>query len=320
MKLAVVFPGQGSQVVGMGADWYAQCPAAHDVFELADARLGFALSTLCFKGPEEELRLTANTQPAILATSIAVWECIGAEVTTPAYFAGHSLGEYSALVASGSLELGDALSLVRERGRLMQEAVPYGEGAMAAVIGLGSDVVEQICHEITHLLGQPVELANFNSLEQVVVSGAVDSVQTAMARFTEAGAKCVVELPVSAPFHSSLMVRAADGLQPTLAATEFSVPTTSVVANLTAQPYPDDPEQFPLILAAQIYNSVRWVQTVQYFTEQGVTHVLEVGPGRVLRMLTMKIAPGIKAMNIEERAQFDGLREWLSAEQERADG
>lgn len=313
MTLAVVFPGQGSQAVGMGKDWHGWCPAAREVFEEADTRLGFALSKLCFEGPEEELRLTANTQPAILATSIAIWNCIREEVPAPAFFAGHSLGEYTALLAAGSLQLGDALALVRERGRLMQEAVPVGQGAMAAVIGLHSGEVERICQETTiEYGGEPVEMANFNSLEQVVVSGAAEAVRAAMPRFTEAGAKRVVELPVSAPFHSSLMVPAAEGLQPLLAATPFSAPEYRVIANLTAEPYPADTSQYPLILAAQIYNSVRWVQTVEYFYEEGVTHLLEVGPGRVLRMLTPKITPDIKASNIEKVEQLGELRRWLA--------
>jgi [acyl-carrier-protein] S-malonyltransferase len=300
----------------MGLDWYEQYPAARSVFEAANARLGFELSTLCFDGPEDALRLTMNTQPAILATSMAVWESIYEDVPAPMFFAGHSLGEYTALVAAGALELGDAIALVRERGRLMQEAVPVGQGAMAAVIGLPLDDVEQTCHEVTHLLGEPVELANFNSLEQVVVSGAANAVHAAMARCTEAGAKRVIELQVSAPFHSSLMVAAAEGLTPMLAGTAFSAPAYSVVANLTAQPYPADTSQFSLVLAAQIYNSVRWVQTVQYFVEQGATHLLEVGPGKVLRTLTPKIAPQLKASNIEKVEQLDELKQWLAAEEE----
>jgi len=311
MKLAIVFPGQGSQAVGMGADWYAQYPDARDVFDAANARLSFSLSKLCFEGPEDELRLTANTQPAILATSIAIWNSIREDLPAPSFVAGHSLGEYSALVAAGALNLGDALVLVRERGRLMQEAVPVGQGAMAAVIGLDADSIETICQQVTANVGVPVELANFNSLEQVAVSGAADAVRTAMPLFTDAGAKRVVELPVSAPFHSSLMVPAAKGLRPLLAETAYAAPQYSVLANLTGEPYPNDPAQYQLILAAQIYNSVRWVQTVQHFADSGVTHLLEVGPGKVLRMLTAKIAPEIKASNIEKVEQLDGLREWL---------
>lgn len=320
MKLAVVFPGQGSQYVGMGRDWYEQYPAAKQVFDTADEVLGFSLSSLCFEGPEDELRLTTNTQPAILATSIAIWNSIKDDVPEPAYFAGHSLGEYTALVATGSLELSDALAIVRERGRLMQEAVPVGEGAMAAVIGLDAGSVERICHEVTvEYGGEPVEMANFNSLEQVVVSGAAEAVRAAMPLFTEAGAKRVIELQVSAPFHSSLMVRAAEGLQPMLTHTQFLPTQTPVVANLTAQPYPAGVAEYPMILAAQIYNSVRWVQTVQYFAEQGVTHLLEVGPGKVLRMLTPKITPDIKANYMEKVEQLDELRSWLAEAQGAAD-
>jgi [acyl-carrier-protein] S-malonyltransferase len=318
VKLAVVFPGQGSQAVGMGRDWYEQYPAARQVFDEADSTLGFSLSKLCFDGPEEELRLTTNTQPAILATSIAIWNSIRNEDSAPAFFAGHSLGEYTALVAAGVLKFSDAVRLVRERGRLMQEAVPVGVGAMAAVIGLDAATVENICHQVTSELGnKPVELANFNSLEQVVVSGAAEAVHAAMRLFTEAGAKRVIELPVSAPFHSSLMVPAAEGLQPLLAATHFEPAwEVPVVANLTAEPYPGDASQYPLILAAQIYNSVRWVQTVEYFREPGdeapVTHLLEVGPGKVLRMLTPKIEPDLKANYIEKVEQLEELKSWLA--------
>jgi [acyl-carrier-protein] S-malonyltransferase len=321
VKLAVVFPGQGSQAVGMGADWSAQHSAAKTAFEVADAKLGLALSKLCFEGPEDQLRLTTNTQPAILATSIAIWDSIKSEVPAPAYFAGHSLGEYTALVAAGSLHLMDALAIVRERGRLMQEAVPVGAGAMAAVIGLAAERVEEICHDVTiEFGGEPVEMANFNSLEQVVVSGAAETVKAAMSRFTEAGAKRVIELPVSAPFHSSMMVGAAEGLQPMLTHTQFRPLEIPVVANLTAQPYPATVTEYPLILAAQIYNSVRWVQTVQYFAEQGVTHLLEVGPGKVLRMLTPKITDAIKASYIERVEQLPELRDWLAEAQGAAHG
>jgi [acyl-carrier-protein] S-malonyltransferase len=313
VKLAVVFPGQGSQAVGMGRDWYESYPAARVVFDAADRRLGFGLSALCFEGPEDALRLTANTQPAILATSIAVWNSIREDVPAPACFAGHSLGEYSALVAAGSLHVGDALALVRERGRFMQEAVPVGQGAMAAVIGLAAENIETINREVATATGGPLETANYNSLDQVVVSGAAAAVQAAMPKYTDAGARRVVELPVSAPFHSSLMVPAAEGLRPMLAGTAFHTLSMPVVANLTAQPYPGDTAQYGLILAAQIYNSVRWVQTVQYFEEQGVTHLLEVGPGKVLRTLTPKITGSIKATNIEKVEQLDELQTWLAA-------
>jgi [acyl-carrier-protein] S-malonyltransferase len=191
---------------------------------------------------------------------------------------------------------------------------------MAAVIGLDASTVENICHQVTvEYGGEPVEMANFNSLEQVVVSGAAEAVRAAMPLFTEAGAKRVIELQVSAPFHSSLMVRAAEGLQPMLTHTQFLPTQTPVVANLTAQTYPAGVAEYPMILAAQIYNSVRWVQTVQYFAEQGVTHLLEVGPGKVLRMLTPKITPDIKANYMEKVEQLDELRSWLAEAQGAAD-
>jgi [acyl-carrier-protein] S-malonyltransferase len=294
VKLAVVFPGQGSQRVGMGHDWLAQASAAA-TFAAADRALGFSLSRLCFEGPEEELKLTANQQPAILTVSWAIYQSIRDQLPEPAYFAGHSLGEYTALVAAGALEFEDAVATVHERGRLMQQTVRAD-------------------------LRQEVVVANLNSPEQIVVSGHAAAVQTAMERYQAAGAKRVVELPVSAPFHSPLMVPAADGLKPRLNGINFRPARVPVIANLTVEPYPAEAEQHPLLLHAQIFNPVRWTETVEYFRDHGVTHVLEVGPGKVLRLLTMKTARQLKAYNVDTTADAAGLADWLAAAADAGEG
>jgi len=321
MSLAVVFPGQGSQRVGMGQDWLIH-ESAGSVFAAADLvlqhDLGFALSTLCFAGPEEELRLTANCQPAILTASLAAYRVLEEELKergaalTPAYFAGHSLGEYTALVAAGALSLEDAAVTVHERGRLMQEAVPPGEGAMAAVFGLDVETLDAISRQVAAELNSVLEIANFNSPEQIVVSGSAQAVALASERYTAAGAKRVVELPVSAPFHCALMVPAADGLKPRLTTLEFAVPHVPVVANLTVQPYPADTVEYAKILHAQIFNPVRWTETVQYFAMHKVTHLLEVGPGKVLRGLAMKTARELKTMNLESEADLGAVANWVA--------
>ena len=311
MKLAVVFPGQGSQRVGMGQDWLAQ-PAAADVFAQADAALGFPLSQLCFAGPEDELKLTANQQPALLTVSWAIYNCIREQLPQPAYFAGHSLGEYTALVAAGALSFADALATVRLRGQLMQVAVPAGEGAMAAVLGLAADAVAEINRQVSHELNAVLDIANYNSLEQLVVSGAAAAVARALPLYQAAGAKRVVELPVSAPFHSALMVPAADGLKPRLDGLPFRPAQVPVIANLTVQPYPADPLEYPLLLHAQIFNPVRWTETVQYLAASGVTHMLEVGAGKVLRMLAVKITKDLKTTNIEYLTELAQLQSWLA--------
>jgi len=319
MKLAVVFPGQGSQRVGMGHDWLERASAA-ETFAAADRALGFSLSRLCFEGPEEELKLTANQQPAILTVSWAIYQNIRDQLPAPAYFAGHSLGEYTALVAAGALDFADAVATVHERGRLMQQAVPPGEGAMAAVMRLEAAAIEEINADVRADLRQEVVVANLNSPEQIVVSGHAAAVQAAMERYQAAGAKRVVELPVSAPFHSPLMVPAADGLKPRLNGIAFRQTTVPVIANLTVEPYPAEAEQHPLLLHAQIFNPVRWTETVEYFRDHGVTHVLEVGPGKVLRLLTMKTARQLKAYNIDTAADAAGLADWLAAVDDAGEG
>jgi [acyl-carrier-protein] S-malonyltransferase len=310
MTLAVVFPGQGSQRVGMGQDWLEH-PAAAAVFAQADAVLGFPLSELCFNGPEDELRLTANQQPALLSVSWAIYQTIRELLPPVAFFAGHSLGEYSALVAAGALSFDDALLTVRQRGQLMQSAVAPGAGAMAAVMGLEPERITAINHAAGQEQNACLDIANFNSPEQIVVSGAAEAVAAAIPQYSAAGAKRVVELPVSAPFHSALMVPAADGLRLRLAEIPFQPTQTPVIANLTVSPYPADPAEYKLILHAQIFNPVRWTETVQYLAAHGVTHLLEVGAGKVLRMLTVKIAREIKTANIENASELEQLKGWL---------
>lgn len=311
MKLAVVFPGQGSQRAGMGRDWL-DYPAAAQAFAAADAAVGFELSRLCFEGPEEQLKLTANQQPAILTVSWAIYQSIREQLPQPAYFAGHSLGEYTALVASGALDFADAVATVHQRGRLMQQAVPAGEGAMAAVLRLAAAAIEEINADVRGDLRQEVVIANLNSPEQIVVSGHAAAVRAAMDRYLAAGAKRVVDLPVSAPFHSPLMVPAADGLKPRLSEIAFQPAAVPVIANLTVEPYPSEAEQYPLLLHAQIFNPVRWTETVEYLRDHGVTHVLEIGPGKVLRMLAAKTARGLKTYNIDTVEDLAGLQTWLA--------
>ncbi len=332
MRLALVFPGQGSQYVGMGRDWYEQFPAARDVFERADSRLGEKLSNTCFEGPEEELKLTANTQPAILTMSYAVYSAVADELgiragagSALACLAGHSLGEYTALVAAGALTFEEAVATVRERGRLMQEAVPVGTGAMAAVLELDAATISLINREVASRLDLALEIANFNHPGQIVVSGAAEAVRQATPLYSEAGAKRVVELPVSAPFHCSLMVPAADGLKPTLSGWDWQPVQTPVLANLTAQPYPADPAQYPLLLHAQIFNSVRWTESIQHMAAMGVTHILELGPGKVLRGLLPRILAGggyegVRGMNLDKVSQLDEVREFLATASAEGEG
>ena len=315
MSLAIVFPGQGSQRIGMGCDWRGH-GVAQNVFDEADEALGYNICGLISEGPEEELRLTVNQQPAILTASYAILralcDSLKGEMPPVSYFAGHSLGEYTALVASGALEFRDAVAIVRERGRLMQEAVPQGEGAMAAVIGLASERIAAINREVTAHLNVVLDIANYNHPEQIVVSGNASAVRAAMERYSEAGASRVVELQVSAPFHSSLMVPAADLLKPRLRLQAFRPCAVPVIANLTVHAYPQDMGQAAMILHAQIFNPVRWTETIQYFEAQGVTHLLEVGPGKVLRGLCVKTTKNISAMNIDQESELAAVSEWLA--------
>jgi len=293
-KLALLFPGQGSQSVGMGKSLCEQSPPARAVFEEADAVLGFPLSRLCFEGPEEELRLTANTQPAILAHSVAALRTLQArfpeKLEGAAFAAGHSLGEYSANVAAGALSFADALRLVRQRGRLMQEAVPPGVGAMAAIVGLSPEDVGAVCREAAR--GEVVAPANYNSPEQTVIAGHAGGVSRACEAALARGAKKAITLPVSAPFHCSLMEPARQQMRPLLEAAAFQDATLPVVTNADAAAASRG-EDLRDALVRQIDSPVRWVESVQLLAREGVERALEIGPGKVLAGLVRRIEKGI---------------------------
>jgi [acyl-carrier-protein] S-malonyltransferase len=287
--LALLFPGQGSQEVGMGRDAWAASEAARSTFEVADATLGFPLSRLCFEGPEEELRRTEMQQPAILVTSIAILRALE-EVTpiSPAYVAGHSLGEYTALVAAGALDFESAVGLVHARGRFMQEAVPEGKGAMAAILGCGPEEVAEACRTAERASGGVVAPANFNSPGQIVISGDTAAVELAGNEARRLGAKRALPLAVSAPFHCSLMEPAAEKLAAELGRVRFSDARVPVVTNVEAQPNGDGTRTAEL-LRRQVTSPVRFTESVQCLARLGVTRVLEVGPGRVLSGLVARI-------------------------------
>ncbi len=293
--LALLFPGQGSQFVGMGRALFESSPAARAVFEEAHAVLGFSLSRLCFEGPEEELKLTVNTQPAILTHSIAALRDLEARAPErlggAGFAAGHSLGEYSANVAAGALSFADALLLVRHRGRFMQEAVPPGVGAMAAIVGLAPEEVEAVCRETAQ--GEVVSPANFNSSEQTVIAGHATAVLRASQACTARGAKRVIPLPVSAPFHCTLMAPARERMRPLLEAVAFLDPKLPVVTNVEARAA----ARGGLLrdaLIHQIDSPVRWVESVRFLVREGVDCALEIGPGQVLAGLVRRIDKGVK--------------------------
>lgn len=323
VKAAFLFPGQGSQSVGMGRELYERFPAARAVFDEADAALEFPLSKLIFEGPEETLKLTENTQPAILTVSTAASRVLAEHGIAPMLAAGHSLGEYSAHVAAGTLSFADAVRTVRLRGRYMQEAVPEGEGAMAAILGLPAELVAEICGQVedamTPLPGSPaleefrhqtavVSAANMNSPEQTVISGAKLPVERAAALCKEAGAKRTVMLAVSAPFHCALMMPARLKLAADLKDLQFNDPAIPVAANFTAA-LVTKADEARSTLIDQVTETVRWVECLQLLVAQGVTHLIEVGPGRVLTGLTRQIlGKGVESpvsLNVEDAASLE---------------
>jgi [acyl-carrier-protein] S-malonyltransferase len=297
MSVAFVFPGQGSQAPGMGRALAEAFPEARAAFEEADRALGFALSRLCFEGPADELQLTANTQPAIVATSVAAWRVLEARGARPDWVAGHSLGEYSALVAAGALSLAEAVVLVRKRGQYMQEAVPAGEGAMAAVLGLELPAIEAACREAGQ--GEVVEPANVNSPGQVVIAGTAGAVARAGAACKAAGAKRVLPLPVSAPFHCSLMRPAQDRLVPELDAVRWRDLAIPLVNNVDVAVV-RAPAAVRDGLARQVSGTVRWQGVVERLSSEGVDTFVEVGPGTVLCGLVRKIAKGAQVLEVND--------------------
>jgi len=298
MNTALLFPGQGSQRVGMGRDLAVAHDVAHLTYEEADHVLGFSLSKLCFEGPEDELTLTKHTQPAILTTSIAVFRALLEKGLRFDIVAGHSLGEWSALVAAGAMQLRDAVRLTHLRGTYMQEAVPVGEGAMAALIGLDLAATRAVCERATQP-GEVVEPANLNGGGQIVISGHVAAVERAMADAKTAGAKLAKKLPVSAPFHCSLMKPAAEKLAAAMADVMISAPSVPVVANVTAEPT-RDPGRIKELLIQQVTAPVRWEESIQTIAKLGVVRAYELGSGAVLKGLIKKIAPSIEVTTIGE--------------------
>ncbi|MBT2292558.1 ACP S-malonyltransferase [Paenibacillus albidus] len=302
-KIAFIFPGQGAQSVGMGRDVFEAVPASRAIFEKGDEVLGFPLSKLVFEGPDSELKQTVNTQPALLTASIAYLEALRGQGLTPDYVAGHSLGEYSALVAAGVLSYEDAVKLVRLRGRFMEEAVPGGQGAMAAVLGAEREALAELCRIISAEAGA-VELANVNCPGQIVVSGTAAGVNAVVQRVKEAGGKRAIPLEVSGPFHSSLMKEAADRLAAELMSVTFNKPSVPVIVNVTAAPV-TDPEEIRELLVRQVYSPVLWEDSVNWLLKDGVDTFVEIGSGSVLTGLIRKIDKNVKLVNINslENAQ-----------------
>jgi [acyl-carrier-protein] S-malonyltransferase len=298
MKTALLFPGQGSQRVGMGRDLAHEYPVARQTYEEADDVLGFSLSTLCFEGPEDALTLTQHTQPAILTTSIAVFRALRERGLAFDLVAGHSLGEWSALVAAGALELRDAVRLTHLRGTYMQETVPAGEGAMAAVMGLELAAIQAVCKQATRP-GEPVEAANINGAGQIVISGHTAAVDRAIPEAKAAGAKRAIRLAVSAPFHCSLMQPAADRLAAVLDGVVITAPSVPVVANVTAEPT-QDPVRIKQLLIQQVTATVRWEASIQAIAALGVTRAYELGSGSVLKGLVKRIDATIETTTIGE--------------------
>lgn len=298
-RTAFLFPGQGSQFIGMGKAVFEAYPEARDAFEEADEALHFALSTLCFDGDEQELRRTENTQPAILTVSVALFRVLCAAGADAEWMAGHSLGQYSALVAAGSLSLPDAVQLVRQRGRYMQEAVPEGQGAMAAILGLDAQGVVAVCDQVMAEGAETVQPANFNSPGQVVVAGHHDAVARAVEVARDRGARRAKLLSVSAPFHCSLMRPAAERLRADLARVEFSDPRVPVICNVDAVALTQATE-IPSALSRQVTSPVRWADGLRTIDAAGAERYVEVGPGKVLAGLTKRTLGPVTVSSVQE--------------------
>ncbi|HMD43700.1 MAG TPA: ACP S-malonyltransferase [Candidatus Acidoferrum sp.] len=309
-KVAFVFPGQASQYSGMGKDLADKYPEARAVFDEADKVLGFSISKICFEGAEDELKLTANTQPAILTVSVAAVRVLEQKGISPDYVAGHSLGEYSALVAAGALKFADAVQLVRKRGTYMQEAVPAGQGAMAAILGLSPAVVQDACKRAAE--GEVCSAANLNSPEQTVISGHANAVKRAVEIASQSGAKRAVVLPVSAPFHSALMMAAQEKLEKDLQAVQFSELQIPLVTNVDADSIRKGDEARQA-LVRQVSMPVRWEESMRMLLDEGVRTFVEVGPGRVLTGIMRQIERSVTTLNVEDEKSLNATIEKIVA-------
>jgi [acyl-carrier-protein] S-malonyltransferase len=308
-KVAFVFPGQASQYPGMGKELAEKYPAARAVFNEADKVLGFSISKLCFEGTEEDLKLTANTQPAILTCSVAVFRVLAEKGLTPDFVAGHSLGEYSALVASGALKFADAVQLVRKRGTYMQDAVPAGVGAMAAIMGLSPAVVADACKRAAE--GEICSAANLNSPDQTVISGHAGAVKRAVEIASQLGAKRAVILAVSAPFHSALMTPMQERLEKDLRQTEFSDLQMPLVTNVDADTTTSGTEAREALIR-QVTMPVRWEESIRLLIDEGVNTFVEVGPGRVLTGLLRQIERSVAILNVEDEKSLSATVEKIA--------
>jgi len=308
--IAFLFPGQGSQAIGMGKELAEQYSIARQTFDEADEALGYKLSQLCFEGPEDQLRLTEITQPAILTASVAAWRVVNEQGFKPRFVAGHSLGEYSAHVAAGTLSFGDAVRTVRNRGKYMQEAVPVGVGAMAAILGMDLEKVAAVCNDAAH--GEVCQPANINSPEQIVISGHAAAVERAAKLADERGAKRAKILPVSAPFHCSLMKPAQDRLATDLLSITFNKPAAGIVCNVDAVLL-EEADRSRDALIRQVTGSVKWDQSMRVLIAQGVQTFVEVGPGKVLCGLMRQIDRSRTCLNIADQASLQKTLEQITS-------
>ncbi len=303
MNIVVVFPGQGSQSIGMLSDYAETWPQIEETFKQASDVLGYDCWDIVCNGPAEKINKTEITQPIMLAADIAVMRVMAQQcMLIPMVFAGHSLGEYAALVAAEALDFEDAIKLVAKRGQLMQAAVPEGKGAMSAVIGLNDEAVIQICEQVSTDHGEPVEAVNFNSPGQVVIAGATDAVNKAMVLLKEEGAKRVLPLPVSVPSHSSLMKPAADELAEYLKGVSINKPKIQIIHNVDAKSH-DEPDAIREALVKQLYNPVQWTHTIQIITD-GADVIVECGPGKVLGGLTRRINKDVNSFSLDNMASM----------------